>query len=162
MHIFRYGGPLRFVAEQAWSYLAHAKGLFFKRSRDVGTACKMRAQSAMTVGVILARLLKEPKVTKPFVRAGRGDTGGASAPKELPSARSTQVGFSRVCGGAKGRRRCSYTGNRVSGISSAAQAGSWTSPCTVLMLGKATGSNSDHLARVCSTGSSPAAAGAAR
>ena len=39
----------------------------------------MRAHTAMTCGVILARLLNEPKVTKPFVMAGRGETGGASA-----------------------------------------------------------------------------------
>ena len=39
----------------------------------------MRAHTAMTCGVILARLLKEPKVTKPLVMAGRGETGGASA-----------------------------------------------------------------------------------
>ena len=47
----------------------------------MGTACNMRAQTAMTAGVILARLLKEPKVTKPLARAGEGDTGGASAQK---------------------------------------------------------------------------------
>ena len=63
----------------AGPYLAQANGLFFSRSRDVGTACRMRAQTAMTAGVILARLLKEPKVTKPLASAGEDETGGASA-----------------------------------------------------------------------------------
>ena len=65
--------------EPACLYLAQANGLFFSKSREEGTACRMRAHTAMTCGVILARLLNEPKVTKPLVMAGRGETGGASA-----------------------------------------------------------------------------------
>ena len=57
-------------ATQSGAYLAQAKGLFFRSSRELGTACRMLAQTAMTCGVILARLLKEPKVTKPLALAG--------------------------------------------------------------------------------------------
>jgi hypothetical protein len=39
----------------------------------------MHAHSASTAGVILARLLKLPNVTKPLAAAGSGATGGASA-----------------------------------------------------------------------------------
>ena len=66
-------------AVQSGTYLAQAKGLFFRSSLELGTACKILAQTAMTCGVILARLLKEPKVTKPLALAGSWETAGASA-----------------------------------------------------------------------------------
>ncbi len=40
--------------------------------------CRMVAHSAMTSGVILAKLLKLPNVTKPLVTTGAGATAGAS------------------------------------------------------------------------------------
>ena len=58
--------------------LAQAKGLFFRTRREEGRAVRMRAQAAMTRGVILARLLNDPNVTKPAAAAGAGSTGGAS------------------------------------------------------------------------------------
>ena len=49
-----------------------------------GRVCRANLRQAFrrcdsTWGVILARLLKEPKVTKPLELAGSGETGGASA-----------------------------------------------------------------------------------
>ena len=65
-------------AVHSGSHLAQAKGLFFRSSLELGTACRMLAQTAMTCGVILARLLKEPNVTKPLALAGSWETAGAS------------------------------------------------------------------------------------
>ena len=63
---------------KAGRHLAQAKGLFFRTRREEGSALRMRAHTAMTRGVILARLLKDPNVTKPAAAAGSGATGGAS------------------------------------------------------------------------------------
>jgi hypothetical protein len=44
----------------------------FMMNRESGMARRMAAQVAMVVGVILARLLKQPKVMAPVRRAGGG------------------------------------------------------------------------------------------
>ena len=46
---------------------------------DVTQSQLSGAQGLSTFGVILAMLLKDPKVTKPFSSAGSGATSGASA-----------------------------------------------------------------------------------
>ena len=47
--------------------------------RVAGAARRILAQTATTSGVILAGLLKLPKVANPFVSDGGGPTGGAAS-----------------------------------------------------------------------------------